>query len=72
VDSVHEAGQIRRKKPKASRVFEYQAADIEAIRSTFGKSQAEFAITIGVRTDTLQDREQGRRRPVGQAVRYRG
>jgi putative transcriptional regulator len=67
VDSVHQAGQIRRKQLKASRLFDYQAADIKAIRSGLGKSQAEFAMMIGVSKDTLQNWEQGRRRPVGPA-----
>ena len=67
VESVHQAGQIRRKQLKASRAFEYQAADIKAIRSGLGKSQAEFAMMIGVSKDTLQNWEQGRRRPVGPA-----
>ncbi len=67
VDSVHQAGQIRRKQIKASRVIEYQAADIKAIRTGLGKSQSEFAMMIGVSKDTLQNWEQGRRRPVGPA-----
>ena len=67
VDSVRQAGQIRRKHLKASRVIEYHAADIKAIRSGLGKSQAEFALMIGVSKDTLQNWEQGRRRPVGPA-----
>jgi putative transcriptional regulator len=65
--SVHQAGQIRRKQLQASRVFEFRAADIKAIRSGLGKSQAEFAMMIGVSKDTLQNWEQGRRRPVGPA-----
>ncbi len=67
VDSVHQAGQIRRKQMKASRVIEYHAADIKAIRNGLGKSQSEFAMMIGVSKDTLQNWEQGRRRPVGPA-----
>ena len=67
VDSIRQAGQIRRKQIKASRVIEYRAADIRAIRTGLGKSQAEFAMMIGVSKDTLQNWEQGRRRPVGPA-----
>lgn len=67
LESVHQAGQIRRKQMKASRVIEYQAADIKAIRNGLGKSQSEFAMMIGVSKDTLQNWEQGRRRPVGPA-----
>jgi putative transcriptional regulator len=67
VNSVRQAGQIKRKQLKPSRVIEHQAADIKAIRSGLQKSQAEFAMMIGVSKDTLQNWEQGRRRPVGPA-----
>jgi putative transcriptional regulator len=67
VNSVRQAGKIRRKQLRPSRVIEYQAADIKAIRSGLKKSQAEFAMMIGVSKDTLQNWEQGRRRPVGPA-----
>jgi putative transcriptional regulator len=67
VNGVHQADQIRRKQLRPSRVIKYQAADIKAIRSGLNKSQAEFAMMIGVSKDTLQNWEQGRRRPVGPA-----
>jgi putative transcriptional regulator len=67
VKSVKQAGKIRRKKMKASRVFRYKPADIKSIREKLGKSQAEFALMIGVSVATLRNWEQGRRVPDGPA-----
>lgn len=67
VSSVRQAGKIRRKEMKASRVFDYKPADIKAIRERLGKSQAEFALMIGVSVATLRNWEQGRRKPEGPA-----
>jgi putative transcriptional regulator len=67
VASVKEAGKIRRGKLKPSRMTRSEVPDIKAIRSKLGKSQSEFAAMIGVSTDTLQNWEQGRRRPDGPA-----
>jgi putative transcriptional regulator len=66
-ESVRQAGKIRRGQLRASRVTEYRAADIRAIRRTLAKSQSQFAAMIGVSTATLQNWEQGRRSPVGPA-----
>ncbi len=65
--SVRQAGQIRRGQRRASRVTEYRAADVKAIRRRLGKSQSEFALMIGVSVATLRNWEQGRRTPVGPA-----
>ena len=65
--SVRQAGKIRRGRMKASRVREYRAADVKAIRLRLGKSQLEFALMIGVSVATLRNWEQGRRSPVGPA-----
>ncbi len=67
ISSVREAGRIRRGKLRPSRVTEYRAEDIRAIRVKLKKSQSEFAAMIGVSTATLQNWEQGRRSPVGPA-----
>jgi len=67
VKSIKQAGKIKRGKMKASRVFEFKAADIKKIRSQLHKSQSEFAMMIGVSVSTLQNWEQGRRRPEGPA-----
>lgn len=66
-ESVKQAGKIRRKERKPSRTFEFEPADIKAIRDKLGKSQAEFALMIGVSVSTLRNWEQGRRRPEGPA-----
>ena len=65
--SVKQAGRIRRGEMKASRVFNLKPVDVRAIRSKLGVSQAEFASMIGVSLSTLQNWEQGRRRPEGPA-----
>ena len=67
VGSIREAGKIRRGEMKPSRVTEFHAADVRTIRQRLGKSQSEFARMIGVSVATLQNWEQGRRRPVGPA-----
>ena len=67
VGSIREAGKIRRGEMKPSRVTEFYAADVRTIRQRLGKSQSEFARMIGVSVATLQNWEQGRRRPVGPA-----
>ncbi len=67
VESLKEAGKIRRGKMKAGRVIKFRPADVRAIRLRLGKSQSEFALMIGVSVATLQNWEQGRRTPVGPA-----
>ena len=65
--SVKQAGAIRRGSKSASRQFEFRPLDVKAIRAQLGKSQSEFAMMIGVSVSTLQNWEQGRRRPEGPA-----
>jgi putative transcriptional regulator len=67
VESVCQAGRIRRGEEKPSRVVEFAPVDVKAIRQRLGKSQSEFACMIGVSISTLQNWEQGRRRPEGPA-----
>jgi putative transcriptional regulator len=67
VESVKQAGQIKRGEIKPGRLFEFSPLDIKAIREQFQKSQREFAYMIGVSVGTLQNWEQGRRNPVGPA-----
>jgi hypothetical protein len=46
----------------------YQEGDLAAFRAAFRSvSQAGFASALGISVDTLQNREQGRRQPVGPA-----
>jgi putative transcriptional regulator len=67
VESVRQAGRIRRGEAEPSRVAEFAPVDVKAIRLRLGKSQSEFAHMIGVSVSTLQNWEQGRRRPEGPA-----
>lgn len=67
VSSVREAGEIRRGRKKASRVFEFKPADVRSVRKKLGKSQTDFAMMIGVSVATLRNWEQGRRVPDGPA-----
>ncbi len=67
VSSIKQAGKIRRGEMKASRVVDVKPADVRSIRRKLGLSQSEFALMIGVSLSTLQNWEQGRRRPEGPA-----
>src|SRR4051794_9753874 len=67
VESVREAGRIRRGEMAPSRVTEVPPIDVKSIRGRLGKSQPEFARMIGVSVATLRNWEQGRRRPHGPA-----
>lgn len=67
VDSVRQAGRIRRGEMKPGRVTEFPPVDVKVVRRRLGKSQSEFARMIGVSVSTLQNWEQGRRRPEGPA-----
>jgi putative transcriptional regulator len=67
VTSVRQAGRIKRRQTRPSRVFEFRPEDIRAIRAKLNKSQSEFALMIGVSVATLQNWEQGRRFPEGPA-----
>lgn len=66
-ESINEAGLIKRGERKPSRVIEFSPMDIKGIRQKLDKSQSEFALMIGVSVGTLQNWEQGRRKPVGPA-----
>lgn len=65
--SVKQAGRIRRGERRARRKSEVRPVDIRAIRRKLGCSQSQFALMIGVSVSTLQNWEQGRRRPLGPA-----
>ena len=67
IESIEEAGRIRKGLAKPSRVFRYRPVDIKRIRSRLNVSQSQFALMIGVSKSTLQNWEQGRREPDGPA-----
>ncbi len=67
VASIKEAGEIKSGHLKPSRVYEIKPPDIKTVRNKLNVSQNEFAIMIGVSVRTLQNWEQGRRKPEGPA-----
>jgi len=68
LESVKEAGQIRKKEIKPSRIHSYSIPDVKKIREKLHVSQNEFAHMIGVSENTIQNWEQGRRKPEGPAI----
>jgi putative transcriptional regulator len=67
LESVKQAGQIRRGKLKPGREYRVDSIDVKTIRSRLHVSQSQFAHLIGVSVATLQNWEQGRREPEGPA-----
>ena len=67
IESIKQAGKIRRVEMKPERGFTFSPADIKSIRTKLKLSQSEFAMMIGVSVSTLQNWEQGRRQPEGPA-----
>ena len=66
--SVQEAADIERGTMKPSRVFEVEtASDVVRVRNKLGISQNKFARLLGISENTLQNWEQGRRKPTGPA-----
>ena len=68
LQSVRQAGRIRRGHLKPGRITTFQPADVRAVRDKLGASQSEFALMIGVSVATLRNWEQGRRTPDGPAL----
>ena len=68
VKSVRQAGKISLGEIKPSRQFSYRDVDVKAIRNNTGLTQDQFATMIGVHLRTLQNWEQGHRRPAGPAL----
>ena len=65
--SLKEGGSILRGKKKAKRSTTLQSPDAKAVREKLGLSQNQFAALIGISPRTLQNWEQGHRRPEGTA-----
>ena len=66
--SVKEAADIERGSAKPSRTVEIKTAnDVVATRARLGISQTKFAQLLGISENTLQNWEQGRRKPTGPA-----
>ena len=67
LQSISQAGEIRRGVRKPSRCFSYPPARIQTLRIRWNVSQKQFASMIGVSKGTLENWEQGRRSPRGPA-----
>jgi putative transcriptional regulator len=67
VASIKEAAEIKAGTREPIRMYEIKAPEIKAVREKLNVSQSEFALMIGVGVRTLQNWEQGRRKPEGPA-----
>jgi len=67
LESVKQAGAIRRGEKRPGRSFTFDEPDVARIREGFGLSQAKFAAMLGISPGTLRNWEQGRRKPEGPA-----
>jgi len=65
--SIKEAGEIKAGRKAPSRVYEIKPPEIKTVRERLNVSQHDFALMIGVSVRTLQNWEQGRRKPEGPA-----
>ncbi len=66
-ESIKQGGKILKGKKKPSREFRFENPDPKKIRERLGLSQNKFAQMLGISTSTLQNWEQGRRKPEGPA-----
>ncbi|EKD25963.1 MAG: hypothetical protein ACD_79C01430G0001 [uncultured bacterium] len=66
-ESIKEAGAIIKGHKKPGRIFHISPVSIKNIRTQLHISQIQFAHLIGVNIDTIQNWEQGRRKPRGAA-----
>jgi len=68
LEGVRELGSaLRGEKGVVARVDHIAPDSVVAIRAKLGLSQSEFARVFGISLDTLQNWEQGRRKPSGAA-----
>lgn len=66
--SLREANLIKRGQLKPGRVLHVDPqSDIVRVRGKLGLSQSKFAAVLGISQNTLQNWEQGRRKPTGPA-----
>jgi putative transcriptional regulator len=61
------ASVVEMKAGKAGRIHKVSVSEVTEARAKSGLSQSQFAQVLGVSTRTLQEWEQGRRRPSGAA-----
>jgi putative transcriptional regulator len=68
LESVKQAKAIERGHLKAARTFRVNAkSELVRVRARLGLSQPKFASLLGISANTLQNWEQGRRKPTGPA-----
>jgi len=67
LESVREGGAILRGEREATRSFALEEPEVAAVRKEYGLSQEQFASLLGISVRTLQNWEQGRRKPHGPA-----
>lgn len=67
LESVKQAGDIRKGKMKPSGHTEMKEPDVFAIRKKYEMTQQEFSSLLGISVGTLRNWEQGRRKPQGPA-----
>ena len=65
VESIKEAGKIKQGELQPGRRIEFSPLDIKTIREKLHKSRSEFTLMMGGSVTTLQNREQGKRKPEG-------
>lgn len=65
--SIKQGGKILKGKMKPGREFNFDSPNPKLIREKLGLSQGKFASLMGISTSTLQNWEQGRRKPEGPA-----
>jgi putative transcriptional regulator len=65
--SIKEGGKILKGKKKPGREYKFENPDPKIIRESLGLSQDKFAKLLGISISTLQNWEQGRRKPDGPA-----
>ena len=67
LESVKQAGEIRKGLRKPSRYTVIEEPGVAAIREKYGMTQQEFSSLLGISIGTLRNWEQGRRKPQGPA-----
>lgn len=67
LESVRQAGKIKRGEMQASRRFVMDEPDVAVIRQKYEMSQESFSSLMGISVATLRNWEQGRRKPHGPA-----
>jgi putative transcriptional regulator len=67
LESVRQAGDIRKGKLKPSRRTVMEEPDVHSIREKYDMTQQEFSSLLGISVGTLRNWEQGRRKTQGPA-----